>query len=249
MHRNGVKLTQKISDVILKAGDVLLCFAGEDFDKRTSDIHDFYFITKVRAFIKFEPYKLYVLFGGVALAIVLSALKIIPLFMGTLIMIMAALSMKIVTPKDLPKAVDYNLAIIIVLSLAFGTAMIKTGAAQLIAGDIIHLFLPTGNIGILAAIYFITALLAALITTKAAVALIFPISLSASVKLGLDPMPFVLVVAYAAAANFMTPIGFQTNLMVFGPGGYKFRDFLKFGFPLTILYMVVALIILNLIYF
>jgi di/tricarboxylate transporter len=249
VHRNGVKLTEKISDVELKAGDVLLCFAGEDFDKRTTDIHDFYFISKVRDFIKYEPYKLYVLFGGVLLAIILSAMKIIPLFMGTLIMIMAALSMRIVTPKDLPKAVDYNLAIIIVLSLAFGTAMLKTGAAQLVADKIIHLFMPTGNIGILAAIYFITAILAALITTKAALALIFPISLSASVNLGLNPMPFILVVAYASAANFMTPIGFQTNLMVFGPGGYTFRDFLRFGFPLTILYMITAITILGLIYF
>jgi di/tricarboxylate transporter len=62
-------------------------------------------------------------------------------------------------------------------------------------------------------------------------------------------MPFILVVAYASAANFMTPIGFQTNLMVFGPGGYTFRDFFKFGFPLTILYMIVTITILSLIYF
>jgi len=244
-----VKLNDKISDVILKAGDVLLCFAGEDFDKRTADIHDFYFITKVRNYIKYEPYKLIVLYGGMSLAIILSAMKIIPLFMGILIILMAALSMKIVSPKELPKAIDYNLALIIVLSLAFGTAMIKTGAAQLIAGNLIHLCLPLGKVGIISAIYFITALLAAVITTKAAVALIFPISLTVSVNLGLDPMPFILVVAYASAANFMTPIGFQTNLMVFGPGGYTFRDFMKFGFPLTILYMIVAVTILSLIYF
>ena len=249
VHRNGVRLTEKINEVVLRAGDVLLCFAGEDFDQRTSDIHDFYYITKVRDFIRYEPYKLVVLFGGMALAIVLSALKIIPLFMGTLIMLMAALAMNIVSPKELPKAIDYNLAIIIVLALAFGTAMIKTGAAALIADKLIHLSMPLGTIGILGVIYLITAILAALITTKAAVALIFPISLTASVNLGLPAMPFVLVVAYAAAANFMTPIGFQTNLMIFGPGGYTFRDFFKFGFPLTIIYMVVALTILNIIYF
>lgn len=249
VHRNGVRLDEKISDVVLKAGDVLLCFAGEDFDKRTSDIHDFYFISKVRNYIKYEPYKLAVLFGGMALAIILSAMKIIPLFMGTLIILMAAFSMKIVSPKELPKAVDYNLALIIVLSLAFGTAMTKTGAAQLIANNLIHLCLPLGQVGILAAIYFITSLLAALITTKAALALIFPISLTTSVNLGLDPMPFILIVGYASAANFITPIGFQTNLMVFGPGGYTFRDFFRFGLPLTILYMVVAVTMLSLIYF
>jgi di/tricarboxylate transporter len=248
VHRNGVKLNGKISDVVLRAGDVLLCFAGEDFNKRTGDIHDFYFITKVRNYVKYEWYKLAVLYGGMVLAIVLSALKIIPLFMGTLIILMAALAMKIVTPKELPKAIDYNLALIIVLSLAFGTAMIKTGAAHLIADNLIHLCLPLGKVGILAAIYFITTVLAALITTKAALALIFPISLTASVNLGLDPMPFILVVGYASAANFMTPIGFQTNLMVFGPGGYTFKDFFKFGLPLTFIYMIVAVTILSLIY-
>jgi di/tricarboxylate transporter len=249
VHRNGVRLTEKISEVVLRAGDVLLCFAGEDFVKRTSDIHDFYFISKVRNYIKYEPYKLAVLFGGMALAIILSAMKIIPLFMGTLIILMAALSMKIVSPKELPKAIDYNLAIIIVLSLAFGTAMIKTGAARLIADNLIHLCMPLGKVGILAALYFITALLAAMITTKASLALIFPISLTTSVNLGLNPMPFILVVGFASAANFMTPIGFQTNLMVFGPGGYTFRDFFRFGLPLTILYMIVAISLLSFIYF
>ena len=95
---------------------------------------------------------------------------------------------------------------------------------------------------------FITTILAAYITTKAAVAIIFPISLTMAVNLNLNPMPFILIVAYASAANFMTPIGFQTNLMVYGPGGYSFKDFFRVGFPLTIIYMVVAVLILRFVY-
>ena len=91
--------------------------------------------------------------------------------------------------------------------------------------------------------------IAAFITNKAAVAVIFPVSLTLAQELNLDIMPFILVVAYAAAANFMTPIGYQTNLMVYGPGGYKFKDFFKIGAPLTFIYMVVTIIILSLIYF
>ncbi|MCF6185274.1 MAG: anion permease, partial [Bacteroidales bacterium] len=102
---------------------------------------------------------------------------------------------------------------------------------------------------ILTGIYFITAILAAFITNKAAVAVIFPVSLSLALSLNADVMPFILVVAYAAAANFMTPIGYQTNLMVYGPGGYKFKDFLKIGTPLTIIYMIVTVTILSLMYF
>jgi len=98
-------------------------------------------------------------------------------------------------------------------------------------------------------IYFITALLAAYITTKAAVAIVFPIALSVAQQLGVTGTPFVLAVAYAAACTFITPHGYVTNLMVYGPGGYSFKDFMRIGLPLNIIYMVVAVVILSLVYF
>jgi len=118
----------------------------------------------------------------------------------------------------------------------------------MIAQGIISVFMPLGKIGLLVGIFIITSILAAYITSKAAAAIIFPISLTTAVNLGLNPIPFVLIVAYAAAANFMTPIGFQTNLMVYGPGGYSFKDFFRVGAPLTIIYMVVTVTILTIIY-
>ncbi|MDF1551235.1 MAG: SLC13 family permease, partial [Bacteroidales bacterium] len=108
---------------------------------------------------------------------------------------------------------------------------------------------PLGRYGALYGIYIITALLAAFITNKAAVAIVFPIALSVSIQMGLNPTPFILIVSFAAAANFMTPVGYQTNLMIYGPGGYKFVDFLKVGTPLTLIYMLVAVTILSYIYF
>jgi di/tricarboxylate transporter len=98
-------------------------------------------------------------------------------------------------------------------------------------------------------IYIITTVLAAYITNKAAVAILFPISLTMAKNLGLDPIPFILTMNYAAAASFITPIGYQTNLMVYGPGKYNFQDFFKVGFPLTILYMLGTISILTLLYF
>jgi di/tricarboxylate transporter len=98
-------------------------------------------------------------------------------------------------------------------------------------------------------IYFVTTILAAYITNKAAVAITFPIALTMAANLDLPPMPFILIVAFAAAANFMTPIGYQTNIMVYGPGGYKFRDFFKIGFPLTLIYMIGTVTILYFMYF
>ena len=162
---------------------------------------------------------------------------------------MFAMIMKIINPKELPRSLDYNLALIIVMSLALGTAMIKTRAAEMIADGIITLFIPFGKIGVLLGIYFITTILAAYITNKAAVGILFPIALTVATDLNVNPTPFALTVAYAAAANFMTPHGYQTNLMVYGPGNYSFSDFFKIGAPLTILYMFTTVGILSLIYF
>lgn len=244
VHRNGVMLQEKLSSIMLRAGDVILLFAGEDFLVRSENTMDFYFISRVRGFVKLEWYKTAVLLGGLFLSIILSAFGVIRLFMGLLVVIIASLALKITNPKDLSKSIDYNLAIIIVMSLALGAAMVKSGAADLLAESILSMFLPLGTIGILFGIFFITSLLAAYITSKAAAAIIFPISLTMAANLDLNPLPFVLIVAFASAANFMTPIGFQTNLMVFGPGGYKFKDFMRVGGPLTFIYMIVTVFIL-----
>ncbi|MBN2613063.1 MAG: SLC13 family permease [Bacteroidales bacterium] len=249
VHRNGETIEGKIDHIELKAGDVLLLFAGEDFNSRTSDSRDFYFMTRVRHYTKLEWWKIATLFGGTLLAILLSALHVTSLFMALIILLLVAMSMKITTPKELPHSIDYNLALIIVMSLALGTAMIKSGAAVLIADFLINIFMPMGKVGLLFGIYFITTILAAYITNKAAVGIIFPIALTIGHNLELNPLPFVLTVAYAAAANFMTPIGYQTNLMVYGPGSYSFKDFFRIGFPITIIYMIVTVAILSLVYF
>ncbi len=249
VHRNGEKISGKIGDIVLKSGDVLLLFAGGDFLQRARNTQDFYLISKVKNFQKLETYKTVILLGGLLLAILLATFKVISLFMGLIILILTALALRITTPKEIPKSIDFDLALIIALSLALGAAMIKTGAAELIANLLINVFVPLGPTGILLGIYIITALMAAYITNKASVAIIFPISLTIADNLALTPTPFILVVAFAAAANFITPIGYQTNLMVYGPGGYSFKDFFKIGFPLTVIYLIVTILMLSLIYF
>lgn len=249
VHRNGEKIEGKLGNVILRAGDVLLLFAGENFVSRTRDSFDFYFISKVTEYLNLDWYKSLILIGGIFLVITLAALNIVSLFMGLIIMILVSMVLKVTHPRDIPNNIDYNLAMVIVLSLALGTAMIKSGAADLVANGVISAFFPFGKVGVLLGIYFITGLLAAYITTKAAVAIVFPIALSVAQQLGVPGTPFVLAVAYAAACTFITPHGYVTNLMVYGPGGYSFKDFMKIGFPLTIIYMVVAVTILSLMYF
>ena len=245
IHRNGERIPGKIGNVRLRAGDVLLVLAGEDFKERSRQSHEFYLLSRVAEFSNLKWYQNVALFGGLAAAIITSALGIISLFMALVILIILILALKITTPKDLPKGIDYNLAIIIVLAMALGTAMIKTGLANIIADFFIDIFRPWGGVGILAGIFLITNLLASFITVKAAAALIYPISVMAALQLDLPTMPFVLIVAHGAAANFMTPMGFQTNLMVYGPGGYHFKDYMKIGWPLSLLYWIVSVLALS----
>ena len=249
VHRNGERIEGKLGIVILKAGDVLLLFTGENFISRTYDTNDFYFISKVKEYIKLEWWKTAILVGGTLIAIALAALQVISLFMGVIIMILTAMALKVTSPKDIPVSIDYNLALLIVLSLALGTAMMKSGAAAMLANGMISVFLPLGKMGVLFGIYLITVILVGLIASKAAIAVAFPIALSLAYKLGLNPVPFVLAVSYAGACTFITSHGYVTNLMVSGPGGYSHRDFLRIGFPLTAIYMIVAVIILSMVYF
>mgnify|MGYP006291881907 CR=1 FL=1 len=249
IHRNGETIRGKIGNIKLKAGDALLLLAGGDLIKNENYIQDFYLISKIKDINRLELYKVIILLGGTALAIALSALGFISLFMALITLLIILLFMKIANPKDLPKNIDYNLAIIIAMSLALGTAMIKTGVAEMIADLIITVFKPLGKVGLLAGIYLITTILAAYITNKASAAIIFPISVTLAINMNLPYMPFILVVAFASAANFMTPIGYQTNLMVYGPGNYSFTDYFRIGAPLTLIYMVVTVIILSLVYF
>ncbi len=248
IHRNGERIGGKIGQVELKAGDVLLLYAGEDFYNRISNSQDFYFISKVRDFIKVEPYKIIIIVGGLLTTVLLSALNVISLFMGLILVLFASIALRLTNPKELPRSIDYNVGVIIVLSLAFGIAMNKTGAADLIANFLITLFIPLGKMGILFGLFFITTLLTSYLTNQAAVAIIFPISLTMAHNLDLNPVPFVLIIAYAASTCFLTPIGYQTNLMVYGPGKYSFNDFFRVGLPITLLYMIVAVTLLNLIY-
>jgi di/tricarboxylate transporter len=244
VHRNGEELQANIPNITLRSGDVLLLYAGDDFLKRSRISRDFYFFSKIKGFRKIEGWKMTLLLGGAVLAIILAAFHLVSLFNSLIILITGSLALKIARAKDLPKGVDYDLGLIIVMALALGTAMIKTGLAQVIAESFINVFLPLGKIWLLFAVFMATSIITAFITNAAAAGIVFPIALSVAHKLGVDPIPFVLTVAYAAAAVFMTPIGYQTNLMVYGPGGYKFKDFMKVGFPLTILYMIVTVVVL-----
>ena len=248
IHRNGSRITGKIGDIVPIAGDMLLIATGDDFEKRTNGNSDFFVVDKIRSIENMPTYQSVLILGGLIISVLLSSLKIVPLFTCLLVFIIVMLITKIANPKELYRGLNFNLLFIIALALALGSAMIKTELASLLSNSFLGFFKPYGVIVLLIGIYLITNLLSSVITNIGAVAIVFPISLSLALQLGINPKPFVLLVAYAAAASFITPIGYQTNLMVYGPGGYNFKDFMKIGLPLSVIFMITTVVLLTLQY-
>jgi len=240
IHRNGERMSGKIGDMRLKGGDVLLLITGEDFTNSLADSTDLYPINTIKEFKQQPLYKNLTLIGGTLAAIVLAATGVTSLFVSLITLLIILMLMGIASAKDIAKSIDFNLVLVIALSLALGTAMVKTGLADVVSKNTFELLTPYGMVAVMTGIFVLTNILGSIVTNKAAVALVFPIALTLAINLGLDPKPFILLVAFAGAASFITPIGYQTNLMVYGPGNYKFKDFLRIGLPLTLLYMVAA---------
>lgn len=253
VHRNGERLTGKIGDVVLKAGDILLLLTGKNFEQRKKETADFHYITKVHEIPKVQGYKRIVLLGGLMLAIILSALKVFSFFKGLIILLALVVVLRIASLEQIKQSIEFKIIAIDGMSLALGKAMLNSGTAEWLANHTLNMLAPLGIFGLLIGIYLITNILASYMTNVAAVSIIFPISLALARSLletgQIETItPFIIVVATAGAANFITPIGYQTNLMVYGTGGYSFKDFFKIGFPLTILYMIATVTILGFVY-
>ncbi|MBN2781262.1 MAG: anion permease, partial [Candidatus Marinimicrobia bacterium] len=141
-----------------------------------------------------------------------------------------------------------NWDVLITIACAFGIsrALQNTGAADAIAGAMIQIVSRWGAVGVLAGIFLLTTIFTEIITNNAAAALMFPIALSAAQQMGVNPHPFFITICIAASASFATPIGYQTNLLVQGIGGYKFNDYLKVGIPLNIIAMIVTVLVVPL---
>jgi len=244
VHRNGEKLAGRIGDIVLKSGDLMLLIGGKEVYKRTEGYNVFYILSQVKQFNEVKNRNVYIVLSALLATVIFSALNIINLFLGLLIILVFMFLSKMLTVNQLKKSTRFNIVIIAGLALALGKAMMISGTADYIAKLVIDLLEPFGIIALMFGIYFVTNVLAAYMTNIAAVSIIFPIVVSSAVQLDINPSPFILLIAFAASANFFTPIGYQTNLMVYSAGGYKFNDFLKIGLPLSILYMIGAVLIL-----
>ncbi len=248
VHRHGERLRTPIGQLQLHPGDTLLLLAGDDFLKRWGRSRDFYMISKVSDVPLVNRRKSVISLLSILLMVGLAATGVLDILEAAILAALVLLFTRTVTVVEARRSLELNVLIVIAASLGISRALEKTGAAAFIAGHLIEIVRGVGPVGLLAAVYLVTTILTEVITNNAAAALVFPIAVAAAAQAGLDPKPFAVAVAIAASASFSTPIGYQTNLMVYGPGGYRFRDFLRIGIPLNILFMVVSLVVIPLVW-
>ncbi|MCK4379387.1 MAG: anion permease, partial [Deltaproteobacteria bacterium] len=233
VRRHGERIKSGIGAIALKPGDTLLLLAGGDFLARWSNARDFYLISKVTDMPVVDRRKSLISFGALSLMVLLAAFGVLDIF-------------RAVTVVEARRSLELNVLIVIAAALGISQALTKTGAASYLASVLLDMVSGWGVLGLLAAIYLVTSIMTEVITNNAAAALMFPIAWSAAAEAGYKPVPFAVAVAVAASASFATPIGYQTNLMVYGPGNYRFMDFLKVGLPLNLLIMIAALAAISL---
>lgn len=241
IHRNGKRLSGRIGDITLQAGDLLLLYTGSDFRHRVEIYRDLFIVSKLRDIVKPGKKKYYALGLIAVCAIFLLLFGKITLFPALMIIFGIMISFNLITTQDVKREMDLNMIAILVFSLAIGQAIIKTNAGNILSNGIVNFLEPHGIIAILAGLLIITNLLASIIGNVGAISISFPLAYAISQNLGIDGNPFFLTIAYAASAAFMTPISYQTNLIIYGPGGYKFKDFFRIGLPVNLIYLIVAL--------
>jgi di/tricarboxylate transporter len=237
--RNGERMRGKIGDVVLRVGDTLLLEARPDFIDQQGRSRDFLLVSEVGGFHppnhKGAPVALAIIIGMVALAAsgLLSMLEAALVAAG--LMIVAGCT----SGQVARQAPDWQVLVVISTSFGVGAALQKSGAAGAMADSIVGL--AGGNPwATLVLLFTATALLTAIATNNVAAVLAFPIALSAAGQMNVDVMPYAITIMVAASASFATPIGYQTNLMVYNAGGYRFADFVRIGLPLTVLVGVVT---------
>ncbi len=236
VHRQGVRVTEtKVGDIRLQAGDVLLIECRADFAQARQRDPNFALIAEVEDSAPPRHDRAWLAAVILFLMVLVNVTEVLDLMTASLSAAGLMLLTRCLTGEEARRSIDWTVLIAIAAAFGIAIALQKSGAAEVLAARIIDLAAPFGRVGVLVALYAITAALAGLVTTKASAALMFPIAATAAEAQGIALLPVSYMIMIAAATAFSTPIGFQTNLMVYGPGGYKYADFLRLGLPLQTL--------------
>ena len=238
--RRGDELVrQRMDNIPLQVGDTLLVQATTDSIERLDFNRNFIVAQEIERH-DFRKDKIPVAVGIVAGVVALAALDFLPIVLSALLGSLAMVVTGCLRPNEIYGAVQWDVIFLLAGVIPLGIAMEQTGAAALIASFVVRTANVFPLVGVLAVFYLVTALLTNIISNNASVVLMVPVAYEAATTLGAEPFPFILAVTFAASTAFMTPVGYQTNLFVYGPGGYRFTDYVKVGAPLQLLFAIVT---------
>jgi di/tricarboxylate transporter len=245
--RNGERLRGKLGDIRLLGGDLVLVEADPGFADRVGGSRDFLLVRRLEDSTPRRHERAPIALGILVVMVALATIEVYPMLVAAMLAAGAMVLSRCCTVTEARRSIDWSVLIVIGAALGIGRAMDATGAARLLADAVLavagsHPWL------VLLAVYAVTSLLTEIITNNAAVAIVFPIAHATAQTLGVDFMPFVIVIMMAGSASFATPLGYQTNLMVYGPGGYTLRDFLRIGIPMNVVMGVAAVTITPLVF-
>ena len=246
--RNGEQLLrEKVGSIILKPGDTLFLEAARSFYDQHHNSKDFFLLSRLKGTV--QPR-----YDRAALALIILALMVILVTTGVMSMLKASMLAaglmimgRCLSTNTARRSVDWKVLVVIAASFGIGQALFVSGAADQLANLMISMA-DDKPIMALAITYFVAATLTAMITNNAAAVLLFPVAIAMANSLNVSYMPFIITLMVAASASFATPIGYQTNLMVYGPGGYHFSDYLRMGLPLTLLIGFACIVIVPIIW-
>jgi len=243
VHRNGELLKEKIGDVVLRPGDTLLVEAHPRFVEQQQDRRDFFLVSSVKNSKPLRYHRAWhalAILGAMVLVVALGWMSMIhAAFLAAGVMVL----LRCLSVTEARDAIDIRTVLVIAGAIGIGEAMRLSGAADYIANAMLGVTEPLGPWAVLLGVYIITVIMTEAISNVGAAVLVLPIAQAAANTMGVDLMPFVFAVMVGASASFATPIGYQTNLMVYGAGGYQFKDYLRFGLPLTIITGILVVVL------
>ena len=244
IHRAGQRIEGKLGELPLRMGDTLLVLADETFYPRFRDAGDFLVIAPLGGIPPTQPRKAKrVALIGFAF-IVLTGTGVLPILHGSLLVALAVIGSRALTLQQARQAIDLNIVVLIGAAFGLGAAVHTSGVGQVIADALVTGLQPFGLIGALAGVLIATMIITEFISNNAAAVLLFPVALATAATLNVDPRPFVIAVALGASLSFLTPLGYQTNMMVYGVGNYRFGDFIRLGLPLNLACVVLSLVLI-----
>jgi di/tricarboxylate transporter len=240
--REGGRIPGKVGDIVFRPGDTLLVEAGSTFADKHKYSRDFLLVSALVDSAPPDFRRAPLALAILILMIVVATLEWVPLFEASFIAAGLMVATGCLTMQIATRSIEYHIVAGVAASFALGVALIESGAAGLV-GDALLALAAGHPLVALAALYFVTVVVTELITNNAAGVLMFPIAIAIADAAGVSYMPFVIAVMVGASCGFITPMGYQTNLMVYGPGGYRFMDYVRFGLPLNLVCGVITLLI------